>query len=100
MPAGIDQLAADMGRNGLTAADFERTFVRLEQIKGLQTHGLLDEDLRRTCDWVGVDGAVTAQPAARSAPSQARQASSRESRKGSREPPTASDDGVRVGRFT
>jgi nucleoside-diphosphate-sugar epimerase len=48
--SGIDQLVKDIGRNGLTAEEFEHTFVRLEQIKGLQAHGLLDEDLRRQSD--------------------------------------------------
>jgi nucleoside-diphosphate-sugar epimerase len=44
--AGIDQLAEDMGRFGLTGTQFEHTFVRLEQINRLQAAGLLDGNLR------------------------------------------------------
>ncbi len=47
VPAGIDQLVADMGRHGLTAEEFEHTFVRLEQINRLKAAGRLDEHLRR-----------------------------------------------------
>jgi nucleoside-diphosphate-sugar epimerase len=50
VPAGIDQLAADMSRFGLTAQEFEHTFVRLEQINRLSAAGLLDEQLRRVGD--------------------------------------------------
>ncbi len=50
VPAGIDQLVADMHRNGLTAEEFEHVFVRLEQINRLRADGLLDEQLRRTGD--------------------------------------------------
>ena len=50
VPAGIDQLLADMGRHGLTKEDFEHTFVRLEQINRLTAAGLLDEHLHRTYD--------------------------------------------------
>ena len=45
--AGIDELAADMSQYGLTGAQFEHTFVRLEQINRLQAAGRLDEQLRR-----------------------------------------------------
>jgi nucleoside-diphosphate-sugar epimerase len=47
VPEGIDQLAADMGRYGLTTQDFEHTFVRLEQINRLRSAGRIDEHLRR-----------------------------------------------------
>jgi hypothetical protein len=47
VPAGIDQLATDMSRFGLTDQDFEHTFVRLEQINRLKAAGRLDEQLRR-----------------------------------------------------
>jgi nucleoside-diphosphate-sugar epimerase len=60
VPAGIDQLVGDMRRHGLTAQDFEHTFVRLEQIKRLQAEGLLDEDLRRTQAEAGHHGALAA----------------------------------------
>ena len=43
VPAGIDELAADMGRYGLTPHEFEHTFVRLEQINRLRAAGRLDE---------------------------------------------------------
>jgi hypothetical protein len=46
--AGIDELAADMSEYGLTAAQFEHTFVRLEQISRLTAAGQLDAMLRRT----------------------------------------------------
>jgi nucleoside-diphosphate-sugar epimerase len=58
--AGIDQLVGDMRRNGLTAQEFEHTFVRLEQIKRLQAEGLLDEDLRRTRTEARHHGALAA----------------------------------------
>jgi nucleoside-diphosphate-sugar epimerase len=45
--AGIEQLAADMHRYGLTAQEFEHTFVRLEQINRLTAAGAMDEHLRR-----------------------------------------------------
>jgi nucleoside-diphosphate-sugar epimerase len=44
---GIDQLVADMGRHGLTRAQFEGTFVRLEQVNRLRAEGLLDDMLER-----------------------------------------------------
>ena len=44
--SGIDQLAGDMSRIGLTVEDFEHTFVRLEQVNRLMAAGRLDEDLR------------------------------------------------------
>ncbi|GAB7007652.1 NAD(P)-dependent oxidoreductase [Nocardioides sp. AN3] len=44
--AGIDELAGDMRRNGLTREAFDHTFVRLEQINRLQAAGLLDANLR------------------------------------------------------
>jgi nucleoside-diphosphate-sugar epimerase len=47
VPAGIDQLAADMSRHGLTVREFEHTFVRLEQVNRLRSAGALDEHLRR-----------------------------------------------------
>lgn len=53
VPAGIDELAADMGRYGLTAEEFEHTFVRLEQVKRLMAVGRLDEDLRLVGDESG-----------------------------------------------
>jgi len=44
VPAGIDELGADMERNGLKAADFEGPrFVRLERINQLRSQGLLDD---------------------------------------------------------
>jgi len=44
VPAGIDQLGADMERNGLDAADFEgERFVRLERINRLRSEGRLDD---------------------------------------------------------
>jgi nucleoside-diphosphate-sugar epimerase len=44
VPAGIDELGADMERNGLDAADFEGPrFVRLERINQLRGQGLLDD---------------------------------------------------------
>jgi hypothetical protein len=48
VPAGIDQLATEMERNGLTAEQFTHTFVRLEQINRLTAAGRLDEMLRTT----------------------------------------------------
>jgi nucleoside-diphosphate-sugar epimerase len=46
VPAGIDELGADMERNGLDAADFEGPrFVRLERINQLRGQGLLDDML-------------------------------------------------------
>jgi hypothetical protein len=45
---GIDQLAADMDRYGLTSAQFEQTFVRLQQINRLKAAGRLDDLLQRT----------------------------------------------------
>lgn len=44
--AGIDQLVEDMRRRGLTARQFEHTFVRLEQVSRLRDAGRLDEMLR------------------------------------------------------
>lgn len=45
---GIQQLAADMRRNGLSLADFEGPrYVRLERIRQLLDVGELDADLRR-----------------------------------------------------
>jgi hypothetical protein len=49
-----------MHRHGLTAQEFEHTFVRLERINRLQSEGLLDEHLRRTHDGAGLHGAVAA----------------------------------------
>jgi nucleoside-diphosphate-sugar epimerase len=46
VPAGIDQLVGDIDRHGLTAEQFERTFVRLEQINRLRSAGRLDDELR------------------------------------------------------
>ncbi len=44
---GIAELATDMRRHGLSAADFEgRRFVRLEQIRHLIEQGALDAELR------------------------------------------------------
>ena len=44
VPAGIDELGADMERNGLDAADFEgERFVRLERINRLRSEGRLDD---------------------------------------------------------
>ena len=48
VPAGIDQLVTEMERNGLTREQFERGFVRLEQINRLKAEGRLDDLLRRT----------------------------------------------------
>jgi hypothetical protein len=48
VPAGIDELAADMERYGLTVEQFERTFVRLENINRLKSDGRLDDMLRLT----------------------------------------------------
>lgn len=45
VPAGIEELATDMARNGLTAEEFEHGFVRLEQINRLKRAGLLDDML-------------------------------------------------------
>ena len=45
---GIDQLAEDMDRYGLTSAQFVHTFVRLEQINRLKAAGRLDDMLQRT----------------------------------------------------
>ena len=56
--AGVDQLARDMRSNGLTAQEFQHTFVRLEQINRLQSEGLLDDHLRRTYDGAGLHGAI------------------------------------------
>ena len=50
VPAGIDQLVADMGRHGLTKEEFEHTFVRLEQVNRLQAAGVLDDCLQRAGD--------------------------------------------------
>ena len=50
VPAGIDQLATDMGRYGLTTPQFEHTFVRLEQVNRLKAAGRLDDDLRSVGD--------------------------------------------------
>jgi len=58
VPAGIDQLVRDMRRHGLTAEEFEHSFVRLEQINRLQAEGLLDGDLRRTYDEAGLHGVM------------------------------------------
>jgi nucleoside-diphosphate-sugar epimerase len=46
VPAGIDQLAEDMQRRGLTAEQFEHTFVRLEQVNRLMSEHRLDDMLR------------------------------------------------------
>jgi nucleoside-diphosphate-sugar epimerase len=46
--AGIDELVTDMESRGLTAHQFEHTFVRLEQINLLKSAGLLDDMLQRT----------------------------------------------------
>ena len=43
---GIDQLATDMVRHGLTAQRFETTYVRLEQVNRLRDGGRLDDMLR------------------------------------------------------
>jgi hypothetical protein len=43
---GIDQLVADMRCHGLTVAQFEHVFVRLERINLLKTQGRLDDMLR------------------------------------------------------
>ncbi len=48
--AGIDELAADMRRFGLTTEHFEHTFVRLEQVNRLVAAGRLDQTLRRVSD--------------------------------------------------
>ena len=45
---GIDELADRMAEYGLASADFEGPrYVRLERIRELQSHGALDDDLRR-----------------------------------------------------
>ena len=44
--AGIEELATDMRRHGLTPEELEHTFVRLEQVTRLKDAGRLDEDLR------------------------------------------------------
>ena len=46
--AGIDELAEDMQRLGITQQQFTQTFVRLEQIHRLKSAGVLDDLLRRT----------------------------------------------------
>ena len=47
VPDGIEELAADMERYGLDAADFEGPrFVRLERINQLRGEGRLDDGLR------------------------------------------------------
>lgn len=47
VPAGIEQLAADMGRIGLDRADFEGPrYVRLERVNQLKAAGRLDDMLR------------------------------------------------------
>jgi nucleoside-diphosphate-sugar epimerase len=46
VPAGIDQLAADMDRHRITAREVEHTFVRLEQVNRLRASGRLDDRLR------------------------------------------------------
>jgi hypothetical protein len=44
VPAGIDELATDMGRHGLTTEDFEGPrFVRLERVNQLRALGALDD---------------------------------------------------------
>jgi nucleoside-diphosphate-sugar epimerase len=43
---GIDELASDMTRLGLTATDFENRFVRLVRIRELMASGRLDTNLR------------------------------------------------------
>jgi len=48
--AGIEELAGDMRRHGLTAEQFEHTYVRLEQVNRLKATGRLDEMLRRVPD--------------------------------------------------
>ena len=45
--AGIDQLATDMESRGLTAEQLGNTFVRLEQVKRLESAGRLDDLLHR-----------------------------------------------------
>jgi nucleoside-diphosphate-sugar epimerase len=60
VPAGIDQLADDMNRYGLTAQEFGQTFVRLEQINRLTAAGLLDEHLHRTYDEDGLHRVMAA----------------------------------------
>jgi nucleoside-diphosphate-sugar epimerase len=46
--AGIEELATDMGRFGLTSDEFEHAFVRLDRITSLKQAGRLDDMLRRT----------------------------------------------------
>lgn len=46
VPRGIDELAGHMAERGLTTAEFEHTFVRLERINELQTSGRMDDLLR------------------------------------------------------
>jgi nucleoside-diphosphate-sugar epimerase len=47
VPAGIEELAADMEQYGLVAEDFEGPrFVRLERINQLRSEGRLDDSLR------------------------------------------------------
>jgi nucleoside-diphosphate-sugar epimerase len=47
VPAGVEQLAADMERFGLVTEDFEGPrFVRLQRINQLRAQGRLDDDLR------------------------------------------------------
>jgi nucleoside-diphosphate-sugar epimerase len=47
VPDGIKELAADMGRIGLTAEDFEgERYVRLHRVNRLRADGLLDDMLR------------------------------------------------------
>lgn len=58
--AGVDELVRDMRLHGLTAEDFQDTFVRLKQINRLQSEGVLDEHLRRTYDGAGLHGAMAA----------------------------------------
>jgi nucleoside-diphosphate-sugar epimerase len=45
--AGIDQLAADMKRHGLSSHQLEHTYVRLEQINARKIAGQLDDMLQR-----------------------------------------------------
>jgi nucleoside-diphosphate-sugar epimerase len=45
--AGIDELARDMTRYGLTTGQFEHSFVRLERINRLKEEARLDDMLRR-----------------------------------------------------
>ena len=57
--AGIEELAADMERYGLTAAQFEHTFVRLEQVNRLKAEGTLDDHLHRTSAGADLHGVAT-----------------------------------------